>query len=56
MTTLKDAQNKGQLDKFVKEREGSVGDKKRLHKTISSMALKKKKATPAASDRDSSES
>jgi len=56
MTTLKDAQKKGQLEKFIKEHEGSKGDKKRLDKAISSMASQKKKATPASSGQDSSES
>ena len=58
MTTLKDAQKKGDLEKFIKarEKEGSKGDKKHLDKTISSMASQKKKATRATSGRGSSES
>lgn len=50
MTTLKDAQKNSQIEKFIKEQEksGSKGDKKRLDKTISSMASQKKKEVPEA--------
>ena len=49
--------SKKDLEKFIKarEKEASKGDKKRLDKTISSMASQKKKATRATSSRGSSE-
>ena len=56
MTNLKDAQKKGEIDKFIKEREGVEGDKKRLDKAISSMASQKKKEVQTTSRQDSSES
>jgi hypothetical protein len=42
MTTLKEARDKGKLGQFIKERDKHPhGDADALHRTVSSMALKK---------------
>jgi len=47
MTTLKDAQKKGKLDQFIKEREKEISpaDKAKFDKALKSMTSGKKKST-----------
>jgi hypothetical protein len=57
MTTLKDAQKKGKLKEFIKEREKNPpGDKVRFDKAIKKISRGKSSKAPGTSDRDSSES
>ncbi len=58
MTTLKDAQKKGKLDQFIKEREKETtpADKVKFDKALKSMTSGKKKSTQGTSGQDSSES
>lgn len=55
MTTLREAQERGKLDRFIEEREGHPkGDHHAMHKIIHSMAGKSKEA-PEASPPDKSD-
>ena len=57
MTTLKDAQKKGKLDQFIKEREKETApaDRTKFDKTLKSMTSGRKKSKPETSGRGSSE-
>lgn len=57
MTTLKDAQKQGNLDKFIKEREKDTAsaDKSRLDKALKSMTSEKSPKVREKSRQDSSE-
>lgn len=53
---LKDAQKKGKLKDFIKEREKDApGDKKRFEKTLKKISQGKKSEAPETSDPGSSE-
>jgi len=56
MTTLKDAQKKGKLNQFIKEREqeATPADKSKFDKALKSMTSGKKKSTRGTSGRGSS--
>jgi len=57
MTTLKEAQKKGKLGQFIKEREKETApaDKAKFDKALTSMTSGKKKSTRGTSGRSSSE-
>ena len=55
MTTLKEAQRSGNLDKFIKEHASDPkGDKDQLDKTIDKFVGGKSKSTEGTSEQDSS--
>lgn len=52
MTNLREAHERGELDKFIAEREGEEGDQAAFAATLRSMAGTSKEAPPASSPPD----
>ena len=52
MTTLREAIESGNLDQFIAEHEGEIGDREAFEATLRSMAGKSKEAPEASSPVD----
>lgn len=52
MTNLREARKRGEIDKFVKEREAEKGDPKAFNRAVRAMAQKSKEAPKASSPRN----